>query len=104
MLAQWPKEMPTGSFGPRVQAVVGYLSGRLGLSHRDVAETMEALHGLELGVGSVAALQQGFSAAIEQPVETARQFAHRQTVHYVDETGWPRGANKNGCGFMPLRR
>jgi len=27
--APWPAEMPTGSFGPRVQGLIGYLSGRL---------------------------------------------------------------------------
>ena len=56
--AAWPTQVPVGSFGPRVQAVVGYLTGRLGLSHRDVIETLEALHGLELGLGTVAAIQQ----------------------------------------------
>ena len=28
--AEWPTTMPIGSFGPRVQATVGYLTGRLG--------------------------------------------------------------------------
>lgn len=28
--AAWPAEMPSGSFGPRTQATVGYLTGRLG--------------------------------------------------------------------------
>jgi len=28
--AAWPATMPTGSFGPRVQATVGYLTGRIG--------------------------------------------------------------------------
>jgi transposase len=30
--APWPATMPSGSFGPRVQATVGYLTGRLGAS------------------------------------------------------------------------
>jgi transposase len=86
--AEWPAQMPVGSFGPRVQAIVGYLTGRLGLSHRDVIETLEALYGLEIGLGTIAALQQQLSAALAQPVETAEKFAHRQVVHHVDETGW----------------
>jgi transposase len=86
--AEWPAQMPVGSFGPRVQAIVGYLTGRLGLSHRDVTETLEALYGLEIGLGTIAALQRQLSAALAQPVETAEKFAHRQVVHHVDETGW----------------
>ena len=89
--APWPAEMPRRSFGPRAQAIVSYLTGRLALSHRDVVEGMEALHGLSLGLGSVAAIQQQVSQALEQPVETARQYVHQQPVNYLDETGWPEG-------------
>ena len=31
--AGWPEEMPRGNFGPRAQAIVGYLTGRLALSY-----------------------------------------------------------------------
>jgi transposase len=89
--AEWPTEMPRGSFGPRAQAIVSYLTGRLGLSHRDVIEAMEALHGLKLGLGSVSAIQQRVSNALEQPVKTAQQYIHQQSVNHVDETGWPEG-------------
>jgi transposase len=70
---------------------VGYLTGRLGLSHRDVTEAVEALHGMDLSLGSVPALQQQVSLALAQPVATAQQFVERQATHYVDETGWPEG-------------
>jgi transposase len=43
--ADWPEDMPRGSFGPRAQAAVAYLTGRLAASHRDVAEVIEVLHG-----------------------------------------------------------
>lgn len=89
--AQWPAEMPRGNFGPRAQAIVGYLTGRLALSHRDVVEGMEALHGLSLGLGSVAAIQNQVSQALEQPVETAQRYVHQQPVNHLDETGWPEG-------------
>jgi transposase len=89
--AEWPEEMPLGCFGPRAQAVVGYLTGRLALSHRDVVEAIETLHGLGLGLGTVAAIQQQVSNALEQPVKTARQYVHQQPVNHVDETGWPEG-------------
>jgi transposase len=89
--AAWPEEMPSGCFGPRAQAVIGYLTGRLALSHRDVVEAMETLHGLGLGLGSVSAIQQQVSQALEQPVKTAQLYVHHQPVNHVDETGWPEG-------------
>jgi len=33
--AVWPATLPGGSFGPRVQATVGYLTGRIGTSQRE---------------------------------------------------------------------
>jgi len=89
--AEWPHEMPRGNFGPRAQAVVGYLTGRLGLSHRDVVEAMAALHGLSLSLGSVSTIQDHVSKALEQPVGTARKYVHQQPVNQVDETVWPEG-------------
>ncbi|MDQ3754142.1 MAG: IS66 family transposase [Acidobacteriota bacterium] len=86
--AEWSGEMPRGSFGPRVQATVAYLTGRLGLSHRDVVEAMNTLHGVEMSLGSVSAIQRQVSKALAAPFETAQGYVQRQTVNYVDETGW----------------
>jgi Transposase IS66 family/Family of unknown function (DUF6444) len=43
----------------------------------------------QFGLGTVAAIQQQVSNALEQPVKTARQYVHQQPVNHVDETGWP---------------
>ena len=45
--ADWPEDMPTSSFGPRAQAMVAYMTGRLTASHRDVREAMDVLPGQE---------------------------------------------------------
>ena len=89
--ADWPEEVSAGSFGPRAQAMVGYLTGRLGASHRDAAEATAVLAGLEVGLGSVAAIQQQVSQSLAAPVEQAQEFVRRQKVQYVDETGWREG-------------
>jgi transposase len=44
--AEWPDEMPKGSFGERFQAKIGYLGGRFGISHRDTRELMETVFGV----------------------------------------------------------
>ena len=76
------------NFGSRAQAIVGYLTGRLSASHRDVVEAMAVLYGLRLSTGSVSAIQRQVSAALGAPVEQARRFVCRQKAQYVDETGW----------------
>jgi transposase len=86
--AEWGEEVPEGRFGARLQASVAYLTGRLGLSHRDCVEALGALHGAQLSLGSISAIQRQVSAALAAPAETAREFVRRQAVNHVDETGW----------------
>ena len=84
----WPSEMPTGCFGPRLQAVTGYLSGRFGLSRRDTQELLATLFRVEIGLGSIPAQEQRLSQALAQPVEAAQTFVRQQPAVNVDETGW----------------
>lgn len=86
--AEWGEEVPKGSFGARLQATIAYLTGRLALSHRDAAEALSVLHGVEIGLGSISAVQRQVSRALAAPVETAREFVRDQAVNHVDETGW----------------
>jgi transposase len=87
-VAAWGEEVPEGSFGARLQATVAYLTGRLGLSHRDCLEALDVLHGVRLSLGTVSAIQRQVSQAIAAPVTTAQEFVRRQGVNHVDETGW----------------
>lgn len=86
--AEWGEEVPEGRFGARLQATTAYLTGRLGLSHRDCVEALSVLHGAQVSLGSVSAMQREVSAAVATPVETAREFVRAQAVNHVDETGW----------------
>jgi transposase len=86
--ADWPAGAAGTSFGPRAQAVVSYLTGRLGLSHRDVTEAMSVLYGLTIATGSVSALQRLVTRALTAPVEEAARFVRQQLSQHVDETGW----------------
>jgi transposase len=92
--ADWPPEMPTGSFGPRAQATVGYVTGRLGVSQREVQELLETVFHLDLGLGTIPALEQAVSAAVAQPVAEAHSYVQTQPVHNVDETSWPERAQR----------
>lgn len=86
--AEWPLEMPKGSFGERLQAMIGYLGGRFGISHRDMSELMETVFGVEISLGSIPAQQQRVSFALKEPVETAQKYVKEQKAVNLDETGW----------------
>jgi len=86
--AAWPADMPAGSFGPRVQATIGYFTGRLGASQRDMEEVMETVFHTDLSLGSVPALEEAVSSALAHPVEEAKTYVQKQPVTNMDETGW----------------
>jgi transposase len=88
--AEWPPGVRQTSFGSRAQAVVSYLTGRLGASHRDVMEAMGVLYGLRMSVGSVSAIQRQVSHALAAPVAEAARFVRQQVSQHVDETGGAR--------------
>jgi len=92
--AAWPEDMPRGGFGPRTQATVAYLAGRLGISQRDVAELLAVLFHLDLSLGSVAALEQQVSAAVAAPVAEAQTYVQQQPAVNADETGWHEGRQR----------
>jgi len=74
--------------GPRLTAVSATLSGRYRLSKRETAACLGDVFGVELAVGTVSALEQTVSAALE-PVGAEAQAAVRQApVVNMDETGW----------------
>lgn len=87
-VADWSADMPAGDFGSRLQAATGYLSGRLGLSQRDISETLETLFHAEVSLGSIPTLEAAVSAALEQPVTEAQTYVQQQPAANVDETGW----------------
>jgi len=86
--AEWPTDMPGGSFGPRSQAMVAYLGGRFGVSDRDVQEWMAVAFHIDISLGSVPAQEHQVSAALAQPVQTAQEYVRQQAYANVDETGW----------------
>jgi hypothetical protein len=92
--APWPAEVPTGCFGPRVQATVGYLTGRVGASQREVEEVLETVFHTPIGLGSISALADSVSAALAEPVAQAQTYVQQQPVNNVDETSWREGKQR----------
>lgn len=93
--APWPVEMPTGSFGPRVQGLIGYLSGRFSLSRRDVQEMMTSIFQVEVSLGAVSAQEARLSAALAQPVSEAQSYVQQQAQANTDETSWEKNNKRH---------
>jgi len=89
--ATLPVDVPTGAFGPRMQATVATLSGRFRLSRREVAELCETVLEAPLSVGSVATLCQATSVALAAPVAAAVATLPDAAVVNADETPWKEG-------------
>jgi transposase len=83
-----PAEVPPGSFGPHLVALVALLHGRYRVSTRELALLLDDLWRIPISLGSIPALYQTASTALA-PVYTAVQRAvQEQAVANVDETPW----------------
>jgi transposase len=89
--AALPAGIPRGGFGPRLQAIAALCTGAYHLSKRTTQRVLEDLFGVELGLGTIAHLEQATVQAVAIPVAAARAYVHEQSVAYLDETGWREG-------------
>jgi transposase len=99
--AAWPATMPGGSFGPHVQAAVGYVTEWMGARHREIQELLATLCQTEVSVGSITALEQAVRTALATPVAEAMQYVQRQSVRNAEETRW-REKTKRGWFWMSV--
>ena len=86
--------IPTGGFGPRVQAITALCTGAYHLSKRTPQRVLEDLFGVSIGLGTVANLEQATVRAVAEPVAAARAYVQTQPAAYLDETGWREGRQR----------
>ena len=92
--AELPAGVPSGGFGPRVQAITALCTGAYHLSKRTTQTLLEDLFGVSLGLGTVANLEQAMVQALVEPVAEARAYVQAQPAAYLDETGWREGRQR----------
>lgn len=86
--AELPSGVPTGNFGPRLQAMIAVCSGQYHMSKRMIEEMMSDFFDAKLCLGSVANLEQDTSEALAMPAAQAAQYVKAQPIKHADETGW----------------
>ncbi len=83
-----PPEVRAHTLGPRLAAVMAYLSGARHDSKRGVEEVVETVFGVPVALGTVAAVERQASAALAAAHDEARAAVRRAPVKNADETGW----------------
>lgn len=82
-----PAEVRAHVIGPRLAAMMSYLSGRFHLSKRSVRELVEAAFEVPVSLGTVAALEQQTGVALIPAHDQARDAVRDAPVKDADETG-----------------
>jgi transposase len=86
--AELPSDVPTGAFGPRLQAAVATLAVRNRVSRRDTVELVGELFGAGLASGTVDAILTRTGQALAEPYEDLLTRIREAPALNVDETGW----------------
>jgi len=89
--APWPKGVPSGTYGPRVHAMVALCSGSYRLSKRTTAQVMEDVFRVPMSVGTISQSEKATTEVLAAPVEEARAYVPAQPVAHLDETSWCEG-------------
>src|SRR5947209_8231143 len=89
-----PAEIRAHAFGPRLAAVLSYLSGRQYVSQRGLEDVCEVVFGVPLSLGSVTALQGQMSQALQPAHQEIAREVRQAPAKNVDETGWKQAGDK----------
>jgi len=92
--APWPAGVPSGTYGPRVQATVALYTGAYRLSKRTTRQMMDDVCGVPVSVGTIGQLEQATTEAVAAPVEEARTAVQAQEVAHLDETRGRQGGKR----------
>jgi transposase len=86
--------VPTGTFGPRLHAVLGLLAGGYRLGQRPIQQLACDLFGLSISLGMIAKLRRQTATVLGPPVAELREHVQQAPVVHIDETSWPQDQSK----------
>ena len=76
------------AFGPRLTAVLAYLSSLHRVTRRGCQEIASTIFGIDIALGSVCKLHEEVSASVERSCQEVKQALPKHEVLNADETGW----------------
>lgn len=83
-----PPGVPTGCFGPYLQAVLAVLAGAYRLSKRQIQQLVSDLFTLSISTGMISKLERQSAAALAAPYNELATSVHDAKVVNIDETSW----------------
>ncbi len=86
-----PSGIRAHGVGPRLTAILSYLSGCHGMSKRGVEEVADAIFAAPIALGTVVNLEREVSAALAAPHQEALEVVRAARVKNADETSWKLG-------------
>ena len=89
-----PAAVRAHSVGPRLAAVMAYLSGARHDSKRGVAEVVGTVFGVPRALGTVSAVEQETRAALAEPSAAAAAAVRQAPCKNADETGWKQAGQR----------
>jgi len=89
-----PADIRAHSCGSKLSATLSYLVGCHHVSKRGIEEIVEDVFDAPIALGTVSALEQEMSAALESAHNEAIQAVREAPVKNVDETGWKQAGKK----------
>jgi transposase len=89
-----PPGVPTGRFGPYLQAILTLFAGAYRLSKRQIQQLSADLFGLSISTGMIAKLEQGSAAVLEAPYHELAVSVHSACAANIDETSWRQDRKK----------
>lgn len=93
-VGELPPDVARSQFGPRIHAMVAQLTGGFRLTHREAVRVFDEMFGVEVGLGSLTAMQRRVTDALEFPFREAQRALRRGPAAYIDETSWRQGRGK----------
>ena len=80
--------IPATPFGPRVEAVIGLVTGVYHLSRRVAVSLMSDILGIDISLGAVSAVEERVSDAAKPPVDEAWAKTEEAATKHTDGTTW----------------
>ena len=89
-----PPGVPTGCFGPYLQAVLAMFAGAYRLSKRQIQQLAADLFTLSISTGMISKLERQSAAVLEAPYNELAISVHHAEAANIDETSWRQDRRK----------
>ena len=92
--ASLPDGVPSGAFGPRLQAFIVLLAGAFRLSKRQIQQLLADAYRLDISLGAVCDVERQAQEVLQAPTQELHQAAREAETVHADETSWREGKQR----------